>query len=278
MALSVGLFASGWPEHIRAHPYWVAIAFLVGAFLMALGFIWPAKEKSGIPVQFVGSGNLVGRDNSGKMIGNVEHYHEAPGARPTPAPEIPRSIVSEPVSKGIEFEMQFSWANLVYELSPGLWRRAQSYDNEYKRVLVVWFTNPLPMKGKPVERELPVLAHINLRNPAQGITEQIPTAYWVEEMGYQVNLGMGYNRGVMLGHIENRRFYSHINPYPYPGLNNDFDIPLRQLGEGRSVPLSDRIVIQASIIKIDADESIIEQVSFDVFPQTQGGWGVSRAN
>jgi hypothetical protein len=81
------------------------------------------------------------------------------------------------------------------------------YDNEYKRVLVVWFTNPLPMKGKPVERELPVLAHINLRNPAQGTTEQIPTAYWVEEMGYQVNLGMGHNRGVKLGHIENRKFY-----------------------------------------------------------------------
>lgn len=56
-------------------------------------------------------------------------------------------------------------------------------------------------------------------------------------------------------------------------MNNDFDVPLRPLGEEKSVPLTDRVTIQVSVIKVDTDETIIEQVSFDV---SQGGWEVSR--
>jgi hypothetical protein len=280
MALSLGLFASGWPEHIRAHPTWVAIVFLIGAGLLAIGFLQSSpKEERGQP-DFIGGDNQGHRIVAGRdvIIGDAKI---ASGIKTQSSPQpisIPGSIpVSTKPASGIELEVQYQWLNLVYELSPGLWRRAQSYDNEYKRMLVVRFTNPLPTRGKPIERELRVLSHIKLQNPARGITEQIPTAYWLGEMGYKVNLGMGNNQEVLLGHIENQRFYSCINPYPYPGLNNDFDVPLRQLGEEKSVLLSDRIVIQVSIIKADTDESIIEQVSFDLFQQMQGGWGVSRA-
>jgi hypothetical protein len=186
-------------------------------------------------------------------------------------------MTSEAAKAGTEFDVQCGWEDLIYDLSPGVWRCAQSYEDDKRvRALVVGFLNPLPTKGRPIERELIVRAHLKLSNPAQGIAEQVPTAWWLGEMGYRVNLGMGHSQKVILGHIENRRFYSPVNPYAFPGPNNDFDVPLRLLTEEKSVPLSDRVMIQVSIIRVDVSESVLEQVTFDLTPQMQGGWRVSR--
>jgi hypothetical protein len=224
------------------------------------------------------AGNFAGRDNSGNQFQADEiNYYEAapvPSLIPHQLAETPESPSAAPNStaREIALEVGWSWANLVYEASPGRWRYAESYDNEPKRVLVAWFTNPLPEKGNPVERGLRVLAHIELKSPKEGSTQQIPAAYWLYEMGHQVNLGAGKNLGLLLGHIEYKRFYSYINPYPSDGLNSEFDVPLRQIGEKKSVPVFNHILLRVSIIKVDTEESVIEKVIFDMTRAEQGGW------
>lgn len=44
-ATAIGLYASGWPEHIRAHPSIVAGVLVLGVLLITIGFVWP-REKS----------------------------------------------------------------------------------------------------------------------------------------------------------------------------------------------------------------------------------------
>jgi len=93
MLLSAGLFASGWPEQVKAHPQIVFGLFAFGTLLLAIGLFWPTKHESkDALVQSVESGNVVGRDNSGKMI-FAEHYHEAPPRPPQepPKPELPKN-------------------------------------------------------------------------------------------------------------------------------------------------------------------------------------------
>lgn len=43
MTVSIGLYASGWPEQIKAHPQVVLAVFVLGAGLLALGFLLPKR-------------------------------------------------------------------------------------------------------------------------------------------------------------------------------------------------------------------------------------------
>ena len=200
-------------------------------------------------------------------IGNIGN--SAPQETPKiTASKEPISIVPETNSTPI-FEVRYEWVNLVYELSPGYWRIAQSFDQEVKRSLIAWFTNPLPGKGQKIVSNSILYAHLRLKSYTSNVIVQIPSSYWIGQMGYQVNLGSGHTEGVILGSVEWQDFAAYTNHYAHAGPHHSFDVPFREKGEKKIVHTSDRFTIDVSLVDIQS-ACVVEHRRVDVSPTTSG--------
>lgn len=76
-------------DWIRHHisPEWVLPLWGVAIALWVWWWMTRKSRRSASATQSVGEGNVVGRDNSGRLIANVEHYYEAPVIAAPPAGE-----------------------------------------------------------------------------------------------------------------------------------------------------------------------------------------------
>ncbi len=73
--VAIGLYASGWSEQVRAHPWIIAIVALIGIVLIVYGFFIPNPPVMSAPTQKM----KAGRDIKGSQFhaeGNI-HYYEA---------------------------------------------------------------------------------------------------------------------------------------------------------------------------------------------------------
>ncbi len=80
IATAVGLYASGWPEHIRAHPWMVLAVALTGLALIVYGLFFSASSTRPSGQQTIETGGNV--TGSQFQAGRDIHYHEANKAAP----------------------------------------------------------------------------------------------------------------------------------------------------------------------------------------------------
>jgi hypothetical protein len=274
MALAVGLFASGWPEHVRAHPYLVLVAFLVGTAIMAIGFL-PAKplpKEQPTGGSFVGgavSGDLsqttVGRDVYGDMMnagrdlitagrdvitGDVHHHYPQPE-------ESPRWEVR---GKEVPLKISFASQNVVYHQSPGAWFSAEEYIGEPRFALIAWINNPVAPKGQiPVEMSS-ISAHI--RFWVEDHWEMvIPRAYWIGHTANMVDIPVGQSAGVLIGMVRYSHWASFENPFTTSRDQNILQLPVqhRPLRKESLMPIAD---MHGDLSLLSSDGRTLEQRRF----------------
>jgi len=261
--LAVGLFASGWPEHIRAHPYWIGLVFVLGAVLMLFGF-FPDREKSDVAAT---EKNLVGRDNTGNQIiahNSTIHVNStaANASQIVAKPEIkPPQLPSRNLPS---LQVRREWRDIAYFPVPGHWSFGDRRDPNTKQGILLWLANPPASKGKRGTPACDLVAQLTF-NHTMGIT-RIPRAYWLQQRGHQIDIGNGYESAVIVGYFDpySSDFYSHENHYHDDGGNDSFAEAFRQLGKRYQISSERNFTVDVSIIDAESNETI-EQKRLEIY-------------
>jgi hypothetical protein len=226
MAVAIGLFASGWPEYVRAHPYWVGAAFLIGAALVAIGF-WPStspvtKEPSVDQTALAETRIQKARDNSGKMFqaDKIEIY-EAPRELPAtipPAPQSPRLPTLE----------------LSFAISHG------GVDDDYFKfkeggfqIIVVRVRNRPAVRGETAPHARDIFAQLDFDSSIGRST--VERAYWVGIDNSQISLAGGDEAWVLVGVPESGFLSSWHNRNTYSRRIREWSSPNHE-PENRTIP------------------------------------------
>ncbi len=203
----------------------IIVICLVGAMSMAIMYF--ATDDSHSPQ--VSKSNYVGRNNSGKMIGHVEHYHESEKEKPSSPPPIQRRPAAAP-----GFTIRPRVAYIIYELSPGCWRECRNDHKEAKRALVVDVMRDVPPPGSQADHSVSVLAILKFNSVG---TEHIPRAYWLDRQDYRVSFIVGHKECLVVGSYEEPYLASYTNPQWGELIEDQFPIvPARQLGQRTIMP------------------------------------------
>lgn len=192
---SVGLYASGWPEQIRAHPALVLLVFVVGAVLIAIGFWLNKSAKSSAPLPDV----IAGRDHWWNKVfawkSTINIGNSTPSLPPPPQTSEVAKLPSLPT-----LNCRPMWIDAYYEGHPGRWIRADERTPLTTVLAIVVFENPRPPRaeiGTPLKG---VEAHLKLHSGVG--RESVNTAYWIDYVGNWVDMPSGHERSVVLGHFD----------------------------------------------------------------------------
>jgi hypothetical protein len=190
---AVGLFASGWPEHIRSHPWGVGGIALAGVILMVYGFFTPSKkaDEGHSSQSAVGSGNIAARDISGKVITHVGNYYEAPPAAPIPHVEKPRNKPMPKLLIGLPATPPVYWTHASWSAAP-----PGTYGAMVGALVRIY--QPSAGEGEKTPYVGSAVASVTYLKDEQ-IIASVPTAYWLEAPGYEVEFKAGQHRDVLLG-------------------------------------------------------------------------------
>ena len=264
MFLSIGMFSSGWPAFITGHAWIVWMTLFLGLAIISIGFFvrGNATKEAGDTVQ----SNTVGRDNNGMQLNSAGGTHiygdsalQALIPKPPPAPP-PVPIAPLP---DLRFNATWRWAEIVYEMSPGLWKQSTQfdYDKDPKWAFLVSFSRPVPDKGQTTARPIPLVAILKFTHI--GGEMSIPRAYWLGLTQHEVEFGVGHLESVVVGRLENHLFSSYINRYQHDGSNDYFDVPLRQLGERKAMPAINSISVEISLFDVNTNMTV-EQKEYKI--------------
>jgi hypothetical protein len=172
------------------------------------------------------SGNQVGRDNTGRMISHVEHYHEAEKDKPYP-------VQTQP-TVALGFAIRPRVTHIVYEQSPGCWKERPKDYKEAKRALVIDVMRDVPPPGPQAKHSVSVLAILRFTSIG---TEQIPRAYWLDQQDYRASFIVGHKESLVVGTYEDPYLASYTNPRFGELMEDQFPIlPVRQLGQRTIMP------------------------------------------
>jgi hypothetical protein len=260
MLLAVGLFASGWPEHIRAHPYWIGVVFLLGTALMGFGF-FPAR----IPSKDEGiQSNSAGPNNMGnQIIATNSTFHMTSSG---PVSERTHPIHSEPVSlphelvlRELKLITKLEWKQIYFDMVPGVWRKAQAsdYDRQPRMALLVELMRPFPAKGEGRIIPISVGAILKITYGSRE-TAIVKRAYWLEQTNYEVTFSAGHAAVLVIGCWEESNFASYICEYRQHGGHPILDLPVREKGPRVAVPARGILLVTVALFDEDAAETLEE--------------------
>jgi hypothetical protein len=220
----VSMMQSQWVKDHPAGAEKLGIALLIGA--IACFIFWTVTSEKQPTPAINNEGNFVGRDNSGKMIGNVENYYEAGKDKPSPIqpqPEIAPTFTIRP-----------RVAYVAYELSPGCWRECREDYQEAKRALVIDVMRDVPPPGPQANHSVSVLAILKFTSIG---SEHIPRAYWLDRQDYRASFLVGHKECLVVGTYEAPYLASYTNPQWGELMEDQFPIvPARQLGQRTVMP------------------------------------------
>lgn len=230
-----------YPAKFAPHPQ-VIIAFgIIGAgLLLASLLLWLGdKRKAQLapqnqlpldkPSQLQGSGNQVGGDNSGKLIGNIEHYHEA-----AKEPEKPKSQVSAPTLVEPKFDVSWRMAYIVYEASPGCWKECPADYKEAKLALIFDVFREVPPPKQNSKHSVSVLAILKFITVG---SESIPRAYWLHLQDYRAGFIVGHKESLVIATYEEPYLATYTNPRYGELMEDQFPVvPYREKGPRTIMP------------------------------------------
>jgi hypothetical protein len=267
--VAISLYASGWPEHIRAHPVEVALLAAAGVLLMLFG-LWSPSRKSN-PEQSIGGK----RDTVDKSIGSsktghfgdttqqagtvggnlvaAEHYHEAPKFPPPPP---------EPLLFPFRLNASPKFIFVAYENV--VWAECAPNHPQAHEAVIVEYSRDVPHPGQRGPGAVVVLAILRIAH-SSGL-EHIPRAYWLKQRDYAVEFIGGHKETLILGTIDGPEFAAYTNPLRGELMEDAFSIPYRTLGPRTTVPKSGSITIEVSLYDAKKDETIQQdkfRVDFD---------------
>lgn len=250
--LAIGLFASGWPEHIRTHPFWVLGLLIVGVCLLGIGLLPSGLLQHGEPLV----ANSIGRDNSGNQIFAPNATIHLPSidqkVEPDPAP-----VQAAPARVFPSLHARREWLDIVYSASPGYWILGDGREPQTKKALLVWFANPPARKGETGCPARDLVAHLTFRH-MEGVTH-VPHVYWLDQLGYQIDINTGSELAVLVGYFDfydNSGFFTHENSYQDSGLNYSFAVPFRELGRKYKISAAKTFLIDVSIVNARSNETL----------------------
>jgi hypothetical protein len=269
MLLAIGLFASGWPEHIRAHPYWIGILFLLGAVLMGFGF-FPGRTSSkdeGMQSNSAGpnnTGNQIIAHNSTIHLSSNGHLSE----QKFPVQPEPVSVPRMPhVPRDLKLIIKLRWKPIYFDMVPGVWREAQSFDYERqpRMALLADLMRPFPAKGEGSIVPISVGAILKLTY-GSGETDIVKHAYWIERTNYEMTFSAGHTEVLVVGCWEESSFASYICEYRQHGGHPIFDLPVREKGQRVAIPARGTIFVAIALFDEETAETLEEiqiAVEFD---------------
>ena len=186
IAAALQVVPQTWPNLLHPHPWAVGLFVLIGGVMFAYG-AFGNKHHSSTPTN---EGNIVGRDNSGRMIAHVEHYHEFEPVAPVIESEKPplqnlKLSIDEPTFTLV------CWTHIS-------WQRAPLGTLGAMMGAVAWVYNPTADEGEvALDIRSAVATLIHRRD---GLTvASISAAYWLGESGYEADFKAGQRRGILLG-------------------------------------------------------------------------------
>ncbi len=191
MVLSAGLYASGWPDQIRAHPYVVLALFALGALILVLGFVWPKGTKAGEPQpQSPSSIHAPINVQVNPVFNNsptVTQTASIPNDRKEQAFQARevRLIVDKP---------SFHFLHRTHTV----WQMALPGTVEYVLGAVAWIQNEVPEEGKAGKAIDSAIASLTYRGE-NGTLATVATAYWLDEFAHKIGIKIGQRRGILLG-------------------------------------------------------------------------------
>ena len=275
MLLAAGFFASGWPERIRAHPYWLLVFFVVGLFMLLLPTLrdfLPRIQESLYPAESDWSPDIVSVQlNQESTVSPNFSNVGSPNINITVSPTISPTFTNTPtISQNAlpqiaiadigqchnpSLEMQFELCELRYAFEISRWTRANQFDHDERLSLVAWFTNPVPPKGTSGINSSGLFAHIKYSVPEHWST-QVPRAYWLDHSENMVILEIGHEAGVILGCVEYERWVAYVNPYTVAAETEFLQPAFRGLGEKKQMPKMDMTI---DLALISDNNTTIEQ-------------------
>lgn len=267
--LSVGMFSSGWPSFITTHSWTVWLALFIGLVIILAGFLLPAIPANETPDSTLAS--TAGRDSNVAQLnaqGGMNIYGDsalnALISKPVvePLATTPTSVASE-----VKFEVTWHWMDIVYEMVPGLWKESGQfdYDKDPRRAFVVSFVRPIPIKGQRAVPPVSLVAILKFKHAAG--EENVPRAYWLGLTHSEVVFSVGHPQTVIAGRLEYPHFASYVNQYQHDGMNEFFDVPLRQLGERKVMPATHSVIVEISLFDMSTSTTVEQRKYVLMFGQ-----------
>jgi hypothetical protein len=238
IAAALQIVPQVWPNFLRPHPWAVASFVVIGGAMFAYGAL---RSKSA--PNSLNSGNVVGGDNSGRMIFNVQNYHEAPSHAPLPPMPTPSETKKQSNPHPFEFKAEFK-AGLLYDKSRGEWREAPLEGN---LSLVLWITNPLAGVGEHRATIPSVAGHLKLHHDL-GRLVTIPRAYWLDQVANDISISAGKSAALILGSSENGVWSVYENHREVSPYNNSFFDGFCLQGPMRFIQLIFPITIDVTLV------------------------------
>jgi hypothetical protein len=284
MLLAAGFFASGWPERVKAHPYWVLAMFVVGAIM----FLVPAFESVLPRVQeylysvTVDSPPLVPVSKVETPISNETTV--SPNISPIFAPVInvspvisatispnqsniqipPPAPIEKPVAPPLEkpsidlvdLQIDPGMPNISYDDLQACWKENNFDGNP---ALILWVMNPVAPVGSSGRPTPAIAAHLTLK-AKDGSNTTIPRAYWVNVQENEVVLDVGHRAGVIVGYIEHTVWVSPENPHRFsPFANPVFAVPFCPVGPRHVVSRATPISVGLAIISTGDGKTLVHK-------------------
>ncbi len=145
--VAISLYASGWPEHVRAHPWLIIATGAIGILLMAYGwFVGAPSVKNGVDQSIRAgknnSGSNIGRDHqsAGRDLHVGDNYYQVP-AKPEEIPK-QQASVNDPAGKltivRLERTLVIQWPDIWHEdhtSLDGKWVWVARVENSVRRSL-----------------------------------------------------------------------------------------------------------------------------------------------
>jgi hypothetical protein len=239
IAVALQVVPQTWPNFLHPHPWAVAAFVIIGGAMFAYAAI-SGKRSSGSK----NSGNIVGRDNSGKMIAHVEHYHEAPSPDRTdpPKPEPPQHPIADVPPKispqQLRLELGFERMSLIYRVEQSAWDTATQFEYDGRESIVAWFTNPVPPKGVRGIEAMGLSAHIRYSVEGHWKT-QVSRGYWLHWSENEITINAADRAGLILGFVYFSHWVSYANPYSTPASEGILQPAFRPPGQESKMPIVD---------------------------------------
>jgi hypothetical protein len=206
VVVGIGLYASGWPENVRAHPWLLLSILLVGALVSAGSLLFPANRTEATPHS--NSVSYENRNIASPVIAPVfnnylgpsgapsqlELHSQLPSREPNPLPNLALGFARASVSQQGDFF---------------------KFDEHGSRCLTISVTNTPAPHGEAGVEARAIFAQLKFRSdPSSNST--VERAFWIGKDSNQVTLEPGDSSHILVGipHELSWELFNNLNDYP----------------------------------------------------------------
>jgi hypothetical protein len=197
--IAIGLYASGWPEQVRAHPLGIATIGIAGVIFMACGlFRTPSKEQP------IGNKTQTAGDVSGKMFqADTLNYYEAAPVKPPP--------LSQPAKPSLPvLELQFPQPALVEVFDTMV-----DFSESGQKSHLISVHNKAAVAGEEAFSARSISAGVTFTPFGSSRTTFVDSACWIGKIENEISLPPSGTAYLLIGTSNENEWITYTNPNKY---------------------------------------------------------------